>query len=131
MRFLIVDDDPMNRELLDGMLCETAACFQVGNGKEALAAFQTAWNDCRPFDLILLDIMMPEMDGAEVIEQIRSFEMEKKVSQRHRVKILMVTAVANESMVRECVQKGCDDYIVKPITLQTIYRKLDKLKLLA
>ena len=131
MRFLIVDDDPKNRMLLDGMLGDTADCSQAANGPEALTAFEAAWAEWRPFDLILLDIMMPEMDGVETIEKIRALEQKRQVADRFRVKILMVTALANESKVRECVEKGCDDYIVKPITLKYIYRKLERLDLLA
>ena len=130
MRFLIVDDDHKNRILMEGFLESTGECFHAESGPDAIDAFQSAWRDWRPFDLILLDIMMPEMDGAEVLERIRDLEKQKQVVDRHKVKILMVTASARQSTVVQCIKKGCDGYIVKPIKLHTIYRELQRLELI-
>ena len=130
MRFLIVDDDHKNRILMDGFLESTAECIHAESGPEAIEAFQSAWLDWKPFDLILLDFMMPDMDGAEVITRIRDIEQQKRVADHHKVKIMMVTASAKQSTVVECINKGCDGYIVKPITLHSIYRELQRLQLI-
>ena len=78
MRILVVDDDGPNRKLLKAMAAKLGDCETAESGQEALAAFQKAWEDWRPFNLILLDILMPEMDGKEVLLKIREIEKEKR-----------------------------------------------------
>jgi two-component system chemotaxis response regulator CheY len=127
MRFLIVDDDPKNRKLLEVFLNRFGECKSVEGGKEAIMAFEQAWNEWRPFSLIFLDIMMPEMDGEKVLVNIREIEQNKNVYIHHRVKIVMVTAHSDEELFKRCVQCGCDDYIVKPFDKDTLIRKLLRL----
>lgn len=130
MRILIVDDDGPNRKLLRAMVAKLGDCEMAECGKEALSAFQTAWADWRPFDIIFLDILMPEMDGKEVLLKIRELEKEKQVSQQHRVSIIMVTGVSEEEMVVACLKNGCDDFLVKPIESSVLFEKIKKLGLM-
>ena len=125
---LLVDDEEMVRRTCSRVL--RRGRFEVLTAKNGLEALEICATKQDCISAVLLDTTMPEMDGAEVIKQIRGFEQEKRVSRRHRVKIVMVTALANESMVLDCIQKGCDEYIVKPLSLKYLYRKLEKLGLL-
>ena len=126
MRMLIVDDDGPNRKLLEAMVTTLGDCDTAESGQEALSAFQKAWEDWRPFNLIFLDILMPEMDGNEVLLKIREIEKEKKISQPHQVKIIMVTGVSEEDMVMACLKNGCDDFLVKPIERDLLFEKIKK-----
>ena len=126
MRLLIVDDNRKNAKLLEAILTSYGECESVEGGKAAILAFEKAWNDWRPFSFIFLDIMMPEMDGEQVLVNIRETEQNKNINDRHRVKIIMVSAHSDEALFSRCVQSGCDDFIVKPFDKNTITKKLIK-----
>jgi two-component system chemotaxis response regulator CheY len=130
MKLLIVDDDHKNRKVLTAMVDELGECEVVDSGKKAVSAFIKAWESWRPFDLILLDIYMPEIDGTHVLRKIREIEIEKNISETHHVKIIMVTALSEKKMVLECMRDGCDDYIVKPIDGRSLFEKIKKLGLI-
>ena len=130
MRLLIVDDDEKNRKLLIAMFGELGDCDAVESGAQAVSAFTKAWEEWNPINLILLDYLMPEMDGWQVIRAIRGIEADKKISRENRVKIVMVTAISEKSKVIDCLRDGCDDFILKPIDGQVLYKKIAKLGLL-
>jgi two-component system chemotaxis response regulator CheY len=126
MRLLIVDDNIKNAKLLRAILSPYAECESVEGGKAAILAFEKAWNDWRPFSFIFLDIMMPEMDGEQVLANIRKAEQNKNMNDLHRVKIIMVSAHSDKELFSRCVQSGCDDFIVKPFNKDIIIKKLIK-----
>ena len=127
MHILVVDDDAKNRKILATILKSTGECKTAEDGTEALLAFKDAWRQWRPFGLILLDIMMPGMSGEEVLESIREMERDRKVAPDHQAKIVMVTAVSEKETVTRCFQLGCNDFIIKPYDMDTIFQKLSKL----
>lgn len=127
MKFLIVDDDPVSREILIKILSEYAECEPAKNGVEALSIYKKGFEDWAPFDLITLDISMPEMDGKKVLQTIRAIENEKRVPKDKRVKILISSAQKDRETIISCVQMGCDDYISKPFDREIILKKLHKL----
>ncbi|MCA1987263.1 MAG: response regulator, partial [Desulfovibrio sp.] len=65
MRVLIVEDDFTSRKLMQTILSPYGDCDVAVNGREAVEAFQNALNSAKPYDLVCMDIMMPEMDGQE------------------------------------------------------------------
>ena len=77
LRILIVDDEAVNRELLAAMLKSTAACDTAPNGQKGLDLYQKSIRDKNPYQVILLDITMPELDGMEVLRRVRE-EGEKR-----------------------------------------------------
>jgi adenylate cyclase len=101
---LVVDDDPVNRALLtrfleqDGYRVDTAA-----DGRQALERLQA-----EPFDLVLLDVVMPNMDGYEVLTQMQRDEV-----LRH-VPVVMITALDDVDTAVKCIESGADDYLPKP-----------------
>lgn len=127
---LIVDDDHKNLKLLKAIVANLGECEAVECGEKAISAFKKAWEDWRPFYLILLDIFMPEMDGKQVLSKIREIETEKNISDQHRAKIIMVTALSEKEMVLDCLRKGCDDVIVKPVDRQLLFNKIKQLGLM-
>ena len=78
MRLLIVDDDHKNLKLLKAFVADLGDCEAVEGGQKAISAFKKAWEDWRPFNLVLLDILMPESDGKKVLSKIRNIENDKK-----------------------------------------------------
>lgn len=98
---LIVDDDPHLRELSGIFLQrEGFTVSEAAHGREALALLET----CK-VDLVILDIMMPQMDGWEMCRQLRT---------RHDLPVLMLTAKGETSQKLKGFQVGADDYLVKP-----------------
>lgn len=102
-------------------------CTAVDNSKAALAAFDKAVADDAPFDLITLDVSMPEMDGRQVLQAIRKRELAKKMPKADRVKIIMVTARMNMATIKTCIKLGCNGYLSKPVTRFQLLETFGKL----
>jgi two-component system chemotaxis response regulator CheY len=127
MRILIVDDDTSNRKLLTDIASKMGECEAADGGQGALSAFKKAWEDWRPFNLIFLDVLMPDMDGIQVLLKIREIEKDKKISEQHQARIIMVTGISEEETVMDCLRNGCDEFIVKPIDIVLVFEKIRKL----
>src|ERR1035437_2510218 len=100
------------------------------NGKEAVNAVNAALQSGNPYDLICLDIMMPEMDGQEALKRIRQLEAEAGVTAEKRAKVIMTTALADRGTVLEAIQSQCDYFLVKPIDSRALLDELRRLGLI-
>ena len=118
------DDDKPTRQLLKAMVSKVGECETADNGKKAISAFIKAWQDWRPLDLILLDILMPEMDGNQVLSKIRELEREKHIPEKLKVKIIMISGVSEKERVMTCLRDGCDDFLVKPLETRPLINKI-------
>ena len=127
MKILIVDDESVSRKVLQKALEAFGQCEEAEDGREATAAFKRAWDESSPFDLLMLDLSMPDMDGKEVIHQIRRLEKDMKVPNQGQTKIVMVTSHSEEDTVLACLRAGCNDFIVKPVDQEVLFEKLAKL----
>jgi len=131
MKTLVAEDDFISRLVLQKMLLPFGHCDIAVNGKEAVEAFKMAMAEGNPYDLICLDIMMPEMDGKEALKLIRQKEKELNVEPRDEAKIIMITALDTPRDVVEAYYKGgCTSYIVKPINKIKISNSLKDLNLI-
>ncbi len=116
MRALIVEDDFTSRKLLQKILSPHAECDIAVNGQEAVQAFRMALAEGRPYDLVTMDIMMPEMDGQQALKHIRQIEKEQGRRGADEVKVVMTTALDDPKNVVEAYYKGgATSYIPKPI----------------
>lgn len=101
---LIVDDNEMNRDMLSRRVSREGYTFETAeNGRQALEMLAQA-----DFDLVLLDIMMPVMDGYQVLEQVKS-----DPALRH-IPIIMISAIDEIENTARCIEMGADDYLPKP-----------------
>jgi two-component system chemotaxis response regulator CheY len=125
LRGLLVEDDFASRLLLQTFLSSFGECHVAVNGREAVEAFRSALEHGRRYDLICMDIMMPEMDGREAVRQIRALEEEHGILSTSGAKIIMTTAVDDVKEVIRCFHELCDAYLTKPVDLGTL---LDQLK---
>jgi PAS domain S-box-containing protein len=117
MRILLVEDNPVNREVAAGML-ETFACRIdfAENGREALEATET-----KKYDLVFMDCQMPEMDGLTATRLIRERESKETAAVGiPRVPIVALTAHAMQGDRELCLAAGMDDYLTKPFTLTQV-----------
>jgi len=124
-KVLVVDDNFTNRQLLIELLVGKFRCDVAVNGLEAEEAYHLSLENNKPYSLILLDIMMPEVDGLECLRAIRREEKKRGIPLGEGVGILMVTA--HETMFMKAFQEGCDDYILKPIDPEILFKKIDKI----
>lgn len=131
MKTLVVEDDFTSRKLLQGIFAPLGDCDVAVNGKEAIQAFQAAWAENRPYDLICLDIMMPDVDGHEALKVIRSLEKNMGVDSALEAKVIMVTALGDPKNVVEAYYKGgANSYVVKPIDKRKLIEEVKSLGLL-
>lgn len=112
MRTLIAEDDLTSRLLLHGILKRYGQCDVVPNGKRAVEAVSTSLQTGKLYDLICLDIMMPELDGREALRAIR---LEEARDGRACAKVLMTTALRDKDSVLGAFREQADGYLVKPI----------------
>mgnify|MGYP001240541659 CR=1 FL=1 len=116
MKILIVEDDFASRLVIKKLMSKYGYCDEVVNGNEAVKAFRYAHDEGAPYDLILLDIMMPEMNGKDALKKIREYEREMNLNFRQEVKVIMLTALDSPGDVIESYYDGgCTAYLVKPI----------------
>ena len=111
---LIVEDHPDLLEVLTLQLEKMG--FAVVSANTGMEGVTKAVEE-KP-QLILMDIMMPGMDGRESTRRIRSNPETKDIP------ILVITALTKESQLRECIKAGCNDYIVKPFTPEKLLKKI-------
>jgi len=114
-RILVVEDDVRNVYALSRVLEPRGAKVEIArNGLEALAALERARSTDTTIDLVLMDIMMPEMDGLTAIREIR------KQSQWQRLPIIALTAKAMQDDRDSCISAGANDYIAKPLDVEKL-----------
>ena len=121
-KVLVVDDNKNNCDLLVSTLDGLGVCDVCENGEEGLAAYKKSIEEKSPYDVILLDVAMPGIDGIEVLKLIRNKEEERGVSEGKGVPIFMVTAHKEPFM--DAFNIGCTEYILKPIEPDKVILKL-------
>jgi CheY-like chemotaxis protein len=115
LRILVAEDNIVNQKLIQRVLNNLGYKPQiVGNGQEAVQAIHD-----NSFDLIFMDVQMPELDGLEATRQIRLRGGDQPV-------IVAMTANAMQGDKEECIKAGMDDYISKPVKLDVLVTMLEK-----
>jgi two-component system chemotaxis response regulator CheY len=129
MKTLIVEDDFTSRVLLQALLLPFGQSHVAANGIEAVKACRIALEARRPYDLICLDIMMPEMYGQTALVEIRALEQKMGLRSDCAAKIIMTTALDDVRNVMDAFYGLCDGYLVKPIDGEKLMELMDKLRL--
>ena len=118
MKILYVDDDNINQEMITLMLCQKGFEIETAsNGQEAVEAVRNG-----AYDLVLMDVQMPVMDGIEATKIIRSWE-----EGNHSTPIIALTASDMVSNIHECVQAGMNDFVSKPFSVQQLLNVIDSI----
>ena len=121
MKMLVADDELNNRILLRKILESYGEVDLVIDGQEAVDAFTLAHAEEAPYDVIFMDIMMPNMDGHKAVQTVRKKEAEMNVPPQEEVKVVMVTALDSaKDAMQAYYRDGCTDYVTKPITRSKI-----------
>ncbi len=119
-KILLVEDNPSNQLLMKFCLAKTSYTYDLAeNGQEAVEKFEQG-----AYDLLLMDINMPVMDGYEATQMIRQFE---KNNQRGETTIIALTANVSPEDRQKCIQSGCTDVIAKPFKIQEFLNSLKQI----
>ena len=118
LRILAAEDNEFNRDLLEHMLAgQGLSATMAVNGREALALLER-----ERFDLLLLDIHMPELDGFQVVEAIR----ERERTAGGHLPVIALTARSRKEDREKCLRAGMDDYLTKPFTAADLWAAIDR-----
>ena len=122
LRILVAEDNSVNQRLATRLLeREGHSVFIAGSGQEALHAFERHQLDHNQFDLILMDVQMPDLDGLQATARIREAER----GSTHRVPIIAMTAQAAESDRLRCLESGMDAYVTKPVHVPALMKMIE------
>lgn len=131
MRILIAEDDYVSRKFLYKFMSQFGECDITVDGMEAIEVFLMALDEKNYYDLICLDIMMPEVDGVKALKTIRKLEEERQVPKDKLAKVIMTTALNDPKGIFETFDLGSEAYAVKPIDTDKLIDVLKRLKLLS
>ncbi|MEQ1725256.1 MAG: response regulator [Sphingopyxis sp.] len=112
MRILFIEDDPMNRRVVRDMLAIAGLMMsEADGGRTGIARLES-----EEFDLLLLDLRMPEMDGFDVMRALRA-----RGDVLKNIPIVVITADASPGLEDECLETGADAVLFKPIAMQSLF----------
>lgn len=131
MRILITDDDFISRNILHAILLPYGRCRLAADGKATVEAFSLAHEEREPYDLMCIDVQMPEMDGQETLKRIRALETEMAMPEGRKVKAIMVTSSRDVKDVITAKESRCDAYLVKPVERERLLDEIRQLKFAA
>ena len=124
MKILVIDDEMAALTKMKILMNEYGDCTMVTNGHQALQQCAKAIQSGAPFDLITIDIQLPEMNGIELLAAINKLENSRNSQISKKI---MVTASGTRDNLLKATFKGCDGFIVKPVRRDTIAEKMSSL----
>jgi two-component system, chemotaxis family, chemotaxis protein CheY len=130
MNVLIVEDEVEIQNLIKVILAPYAACDTANDGEQGLKKFVSHLRYGAKYDLILLDIMLPRLDGKGLLNRIRALEAEKGIGRLEGVKIIMLTALDDVKNVIGSFKTGCDSYVTKPFDPEDLIKEIKGVGLL-
>ena len=130
LKILIVEDDFLNRKLIDKIVSPYGHIDHASDGLDAVNAVNHSIKEKDPYELILLDIHMPNMDGIETLRSIRNLENTNDIPLFDGAKIIMISASMKGHEILASFRYGCQSYLTKPITKNGVIEELSKLNLI-
>lgn len=120
MKILIVDDDPVSREILQKIVSNHGP-HQISSVADATAAWALLDDPSRYFDIAFIDLVMPEVDGFQLLQRIRQ---EPLLNTLH---VVICTGSKDRASLQKAVQLGARHYLVKPCTEPVVFAKLNQI----
>lgn len=127
MKILIIDDNVVSRKILFHLLNRYSPVDEAASGLDAIENARKAIEGGNNYDLVFLDIIMPNMDGKEVLTAVRGLEKEAGLTDGQQAKIVMTTSLVQLEEVYESIRRQADGYLTKPITREKIEAELKRL----
>ena len=130
MKCLVIDDDFDSRRLLQKILHPFAYVDVATDGEEGVLAFHQALKENDPYQLITLDLVMPNSDGQQALREIREIEKEMGIPEKNGVKIIVVSGLDDNQEIHDAFFLGkATSYMVKPIRRQILLEEVENLGL--
>lgn len=129
MKSLIVEDDFSDRVILQEFPKSNGPVHVATSGREAVQAIREARTAGDAYDLVCLDIKVPELDGLEALRQIRALEEAGQAVGSDRATVVMTTALYELKRVTKAYRELCDAHLVKPIQRNTLLNQVNALGL--
>ncbi|WP_430883727.1 response regulator [Fusibacter sp. JL216-2] len=130
MKILIAEDDFVSRKFIFKFMSQFGDCDVTVDGMEAIEVFLMSLEEGDYYDLVCLDIMMPEVDGIKALKTMRKLEEERNIPESKRAKVIMTTALNSTEEVFDSFGSGSEAYAVKPIDTDKLTDVMKKLGLL-
>jgi len=128
VKCLLVDDDELGRELIAQYLDGIAECDMAENGVQAVEKFRAAFEGGTPYELIILDIVMPEMDGHTAAKEIRQIEKDWGVSINEGITIMVLSSLNTpHDVIQAYVSAKSAAHLIKPVHPEKLLATLGKL----
>jgi len=127
VRSLVVDDDNTCSYIYQTQLSKLGVCDAVGEGYKAVSDYESSINRGEPYELLVIDIMMPEMSGFDVLHQIRLLEDSRGMSFPDCAKVIMTTGLDDDEnrKLESQLNPLCEAYLPKTSDTKALYEKLD------
>lgn len=129
-KILLVEDNPVAQLLQKSIMSSFGVCDAVSDGEKALELFSLSLQEKSSYQIVLLDLVMPGIDGSEVLKKIRTIEEKSNIRGLNRCNIIMITTTKDSSVLMDLFRAETDAYIIKPLTKDKIERELKNLKLI-
>ena len=130
MKSLVVEDNSTTQKLMQIYLSKLGTVDIAINGREAIDACKDAIKNNDHYDLVCMDIRMPEVDGLEALREIRRIEEENKILS-DSTKVIMTTAKDRPADIFAAFNHGCEAYMIKPVHKSDLFAEIDKLGLVS
>lgn len=125
MKILVVEDDFVSGKVIKKMMSSYGEVDIASYGEKGVELFEKALDEKKPYDVVCLDIMMPEMDGYEVLKRIRNLEDQRGILEG--TKVIITSALGDFNNIKAAYREQCEYYLVKPIEKEKLEEVLIKL----
>jgi two-component system chemotaxis response regulator CheY len=126
IKILLVEDELTSRMALNSFLNPFGEVDIAVNGNNAITAIKKALETNKPYELIFLDIIMPEIDGITTLKKIRQLETQHGINEYAKSKVIMTSANIDKDIILKAARAGCTSYMIKPIDKTRLYNEIRK-----
>jgi two-component system chemotaxis response regulator CheY len=127
-RILVVDDEYFCRDILLRYLSKYSPCDEAVDGVAALEAWKRAHEEGSPYDIVFLDIMLPIMNGQDVLKAMREWEYARGIPAEKSCGIIIMSALREPGSVVESFGNQCDGYLIKPCNSADVEKAIGKIR---
>ncbi|MDA3851171.1 MAG: response regulator [Spirochaetaceae bacterium] len=127
MKILVVDDEYVALSRMVKLFSRWGEAEGATNATQALAMTEKALSQGVPYDIISIDIELPDSDGLELMKQIKKIELTMGLEHPWVSKKIIISARSQHDNIQKALALGCDDFLVKPVTLATLEEKMNQI----
>jgi len=129
MKILLAEDDRLSRNFLERFMKDYGHCDSAADGMGAIDHVLESMKMHETYGLLCLDLMLPKVDGLKVLEVVRRLEEQYRVPAAERMKVIIMSAIADVNVIDQAFKLGCDAYASKPIDTEKIQKVMADLGL--